>query len=849
MKSKISQEEIKQFIEGRDPMEHIVNISYHYRDDFVTIYYRDDEDRKCAVKDPFYPFLWATRDACLRLCGGDRTQVKKLLNEYSIGVKVLSNVSSEGEVVHEFDNGYMFMFYAKKAMSYNRFITFFKKAKNPVYAEKDSDGNEIKRPEELERQYLVATPQEQHMIRTGKRFFKGYDDYDQILRMIFDLETEGLDPEKDRIKLNGIRFNRGTNINGKKYKRFEKIFRIEGETEEEKDASELKLIDTMLRIIYTYRPDVITAHNGENFDWNFIDVRCRVLGTSLSEMSAKYFDGESIRKEEKETILKLGGEIETFNRTIVPNIIVTDSLHAVRRAQATDSNFLKADLKYSTAYLRLKKDNRVYTPGKEIDAILMDTEHKYAYNDTDGDWYLYDETLPDSTAPFKKGKDGDKPFIMYKRNKLYEGYEVVSGEYIINRYLLDDLWECDKVEYSLNGTEFVLCKLLPVTFSKCCTMGTAGQWKAIMMAWSYERGLAIPKAENTGAFTGGLSRLMRTGYVKNVIKLDYNSLYPSIILTWGISDITDLMKAMLYMLEYVLTTRETYKGLKKAANKAVDKYKKLISEHVELTHEQEVDYETEQMHYKVYDGRQLSVKKLGNSFFGSYGSNSGPVFPWKSVKCAEQTTCTGRQSLRLMVSHFKKLGYTPIVGDSFTPDTPLFIKYNDSGLIDIKPVKQLIGETEVDMLGREYDISKKPFKVLCRSGWVEPQYIYRHKTNKPLYEISEGDMRVTVTEDHSLFSNKREKIKPSEIKEGTKLEYYKGEIKGDKTVSVTDEKAKEWADKLLSGKIDRIPIDILNSDKATSEVFLRHIEGINYQKLSKTCVAGILYLKRRQSSY
>ena len=61
-------------------------------------------------------------------------------------------------------------------------------------------------------------------------------------------------------------------------------------------------------------------------------------------------------------------------------------------------------------------------------------------------------------------------------------------------------------------------------------------------------------------------------FVDNVIKLDYNSLYPSIILTWGITDETDLMNAMLKMLEYVLTTREKYKGDKKKAGKIVDMY-------------------------------------------------------------------------------------------------------------------------------------------------------------------------------------------------------------------------------------------------------------------------------------
>ena len=46
-------------------------------------------------------------------------------------------------------------------------------------------------------------------------------------------------------------------------------------------------------------------------------------------------------------------------------------------------------------------------------------------------------------------------------------------------------------------------------------------------------------------------------------------------------------------------------------------------------------------------GKSDSYKKiLGNSFFGSYGAPN--VFPWASVDCAERTTCTGRQALRLL---------------------------------------------------------------------------------------------------------------------------------------------------------------------------------------------------------
>lgn len=591
------------------------------------------------------------------------------MRDYSIGVKKLRTTNQDGQEIAEFNNGYTFMFYATKPMCYSRFLKFFKDCNYPIQRDKkDKKGNDIIVAKADEAQFLTVTPQEQFMISTGKRFFKGYTDYNDLLRMIFDLETEGLDPRKHRIKLNGIRMNRSVTINGKEYKDFERIFDIKGNTKEEKDKSELKIIDTMLRIIYTFKPDVITAHNGENFDWNFLIVRCEMLGTTMEEMSKPYFEeyNDYIRKETRESSLKLGGEVESFYRTIVPNTIITDSLHAVRRAQATDSNFLKATLKYATKYLHLKKDNRVYTPGDKIDQILTDTENMYAYNDTDGDWYIYDEKSSNgSNIPFKKGKDGDKPFKMYTRNYLADGYELTTGRYIIERYLKDDLWECDKVEYTLNTTNFFICKTLPVPFAKCCTMGTAGQWKAIMMAWSYENNLAIPKAENTGAFTGGLSRLMCVGYIANVIKLDYNSLYPSIILTWGISDVTDLMGAMLLMLEYVLTTREKYKGQKKAANKIVEKYEnEFIAKGIEMLPEQWKEYVTSQADFSFSDRKQNQQKVFGNSFFGSYGSNNGSVFPWKSPKCAEMTTCIGRQSLRLMISHFAGLGYRPIVGDT-----------------------------------------------------------------------------------------------------------------------------------------------------------------------------------------
>ena len=859
---KISQEEIEKFINGHDPMERIVNLTYKYQDDFVTVYYRNENDQKCKTTESFYPFVWATLHACRKLCHGNKTELMQLMRQFNIGCKKLSNVAIDGTVHDEFDDGYMFMFFAKSPMSYSTFLNFFKKADNPVYAKKDNDGNEIYDSKLDEKQYLCVTPQEQFMISTGKRFFKGYDDYNQILRMTFDLETTGLDTKKDRIKQLGIKFNRPflNHPNG-----FQRIFNLQGTTKEEKDKSELEIIENFFKIIYTFRPDVVCGHNIENFDNQMFIDACKRLGTSIEEISSKYFGGETFHKEPRETVLKLGGEIETFHQTVCPGTIITDSLHAVRRAQAIDSNMQRADLKYATKYSGIVKPNRVYTPGDKIDQILSDTTNQYAFNNEDGDWYIYDpnsdngvktiDEFEDESAYNKylqsiKGKQGDAPFKMRTRNVLLDGYEIVTGKYIVERYLLDDIWEGDKVEWKFNSTNFLICKMLPVPYKKCTTMGTAGQWKSLLLAWSYEHNLAVPMFRDKVSFTGGLSRLLRTGKIKKQVKLDYNSLYPSIILTWGIGDTNDLMDSMLHFLEYVLTTREKYKAMKKDAEKRINKYKAKILNGT-ATEEEILAFNQAQADFALADGKQGQMKVLGNSFFGSYGAPN--VFPWGSTKCAEMTTCIGRQSLRLMISHFTKLGYEPVVGDSVTGDTPLFIRWKKNNLIDIKPISEIINEAQikVDNLGREYDYSEKPYEVLCRSGWVDVDYVYRHKTDKDIYRITKEDgSYVDVTQDHSLFTEDKIEIKPTDIKPETKLETSSYDIEPNIDLSqtrYTPHMIENGAISLALGKVDRVHVWAINFPKDKMKQYydtfiLNYRDDIEY---SKTCLAGLKYLKSK----
>jgi len=812
---KATHEEVDAFLKGSNPQEHIIKVECGYDDRYATVIWRDDNFIKHYDREPFYPFCWAKQEAGRLMFGGDRTLLKFKMQEFGIGVKNLIVANADGNIPERMENGYRNLWYATKPMSNQEFSKFFDDAKVPL------------RPKERDKTYgknlyKTVAPNEQFMIATGKRLFKGYESYDDILRFQFDIETSGLNPLTDTIDQIGIRTNKG----------FEKIITVTGEGEE-KHENEHKAMLEFYSYLAEIDPDVVAGYNSENFDWNFYDKRGATLfNTPMAEMSKVEGLERGIYKKKQQAVLKLGGEMEYYYPTVIWGKHVTDCLFSVRRAQALDSNMKKATLKYVTKYSKINKKNRVYVPGKIINTTWADKDNEYAFNDANGDWYMITDSKP-----------------------LKEGYEIVTGQYIVERYLLDDLWETDKVELRYNESNFLVGKMLPVNFERMCTMGTATIWKYIMMAWSYEHDLAIPLETSSRSFTGGLSRLLTVGYIPNVQKLDYNSLYPSIILSFGIKSPIDISDAMPAMLEYILTQREYFKGLKGKYGKEAKGYGKQIAELLNqgadhlMIESLKVKQDEASALSTRNDKMQLPLKITGNAYFGSFGSGGG-VFPWSDIDCAEETTCCGRQMLRLMLKWFQDLGYEGIVCDSVTGDTPLFIRYNgNSGLIDIKPIEELFDTTHSITRNdnRQYDLLTKDYQVLCRSGWMSPSYFYRHESDKDVYRVDDNKSCVDVTKDHSLFNDKREEIKPEQITQDTKLEYYNGESIFDKfnTVDISDKGLQAWATMLKKRKPNRLPVELLNATLECKKTFLNLVSDVdfNLNDCSKTLVAGIQFLK------
>ena len=580
----ISQEEIKSFLEGNDPEEHIVSIEYDYVTDKIFKIKEVPGKGKQIHKDTLISFAWVGDLRGLNFYSSSKAQQKEAMSKHGI---IIEKLRTDGN--KRLENGLTYL--VKSMKGYRNLIQFFREGGVDPWGENIRD------------LILLLPPVEQYLISKEKRLFKGYDEYNDITRMVFDLETTSLEPKDGRIFMIGIKTNKG----------YKKVIECNNADEERKGITEF------FNIIDELKPSIISGYNSANFDWYWIYERCKMLNLDIKKVAKSLNPIKTISQ--KESILKLANEVEKFTQTQMWGYNIIDILHSVRRAQAINSNIKEAGLKYITKYIEAEAPDRIYVDHDKIGPMYRDKE-EYWLNINNG----------------KYKKVGVDPKIDEVCNKHSDVYIKTTGDDIIERYLDDDLEETLLVDDEFNQGTFLLASLVPTTYERVSTMGTATLWKMIMLAWSYKFGLAIPQKEQQRRFVGGLSRLLKTGYSKDVLKLDYSSLYPSIQLVHDVFPECDITGAMKGLLTHFRNTRILYKNLA-SEYKTIDKKKSLS-----------------------YDRKQLPIKIFINAFFGSLSAPQ--VFPWGDIDMGEQITCTGRQYLRQMLKFFVKRGYTPLVCDT-----------------------------------------------------------------------------------------------------------------------------------------------------------------------------------------
>ena len=577
-------QEIEAFLHGNDDEQFIVAIEFDYVSNSIFKIKEIPGKGKEIRKDSFIPFAWVGDLRDINFYNGSKIAQKEAMSKYGIVIEKLATLDNE-----RLQNGLTFM--VKSLKGYRELIQFFRDGGCDPWGEKTKD------------KVLVLPPVEQYLVSKEKRLFKGFKDYDDVTRLVFDLETDALDPKDGRIFMIGIKTNKG----------YHKVIECLDESQEKGAIIEF------LDIIDQIKPSIIGGYNSANFDWRWIFERAQRLGIDMRKAVKSLHPNHSYTR--KESILKLANEVEDFLQTSIWGYNVIDIIHAVRRAQAINSSIKSAGLKYITTFIGKEATDRVYIDHGNIGKMYSAKEEFW---------------LNTQNGKYKKvGLDPKVDEVCSKRDDIYIK---TTGDNIVERYLDDDLEETLAVDKEFNQASFLLASMIPTTYERVSTMGTATLWKMLMLAWSYKHGLAIPAKQSKTDFVGGLSRLLKVGYSKNVLKLDFSSLYPSIQLVHDVFPDCDVTGAMKGMLKYFRDTRI--------------KYKQLAEEY----------YTTDPQLSASYSNKQLPIKIFINSMFGALSAPQ--VFAWGDMYMGEQITCTGRQYLRQMIKFFMSKGYTPLVMDT-----------------------------------------------------------------------------------------------------------------------------------------------------------------------------------------
>ncbi len=236
----ISQEEIENFLTGNDGEQFIVSVEYDYVTDSIYKIIEDPINGKSIKKDSFISFCWVGDLRGLNFYNSSKHEQKASMTKHGIIIEKLETKDSNGIPNKRLEEGLTFM--VKSIKGYRSLIQFFREGNLDPWSERAKD------------KILILPPVEQYLVVKEKRLFKGFDEYNDITRFVFDLETTALEPADGRIFMIGVKTNKG----------FKKVIECSNEDEERRGLVEFfNLIDEI-------KPSIISGYNSANFDWYWI---------------------------------------------------------------------------------------------------------------------------------------------------------------------------------------------------------------------------------------------------------------------------------------------------------------------------------------------------------------------------------------------------------------------------------------------------------------------------------------------------------------------------------------------------------------------------------------------------
>ncbi|MGV3721180.1 MAG: DNA polymerase domain-containing protein [Actinomycetota bacterium] len=329
---------------------------------------------------------------------------------------------------------------------------------------------------------------------------------------------------------------------------------------------ERTILEGFLGVIQEADPDVLEGHNLFNFDIPYLAARASALGIALPIGR----DGSTLSLG-RERNVPIGGISRPFRPANIWGRHLLDTLFGVQRFDIGRGELESHALKEVAIHYGIAAPDRVYL---------------------------------DRSAMVQLWKEQPEQ---------------------VRTYALQDVQETRRLADLVLPTEFYQSQMVPDSFQNVATGGSGEKINSLLVREYLRQGYGIPISQPPVACPGGHTEIRATGVLRNVVKADVESLYPSIMLHYGIRPESDTLNIFPPMLAELTARRLDAKARAKQKGP-------------------EAAY---------WDGLQSSFKILINSFYGYLGA---PSFHFNDYRAATQVTSTGQKLVKQVADELERTG-------------------------------------------------------------------------------------------------------------------------------------------------------------------------------------------------
>jgi len=384
---------------------------------------------------------------------------------------------------------------------------------------------------------------------------------------------------------------------------------------------EKELLQEFLQTIKNFDPDILYTYNGDNFDFPFIKERCKKQG--LLDEFDKLFNGTISKGNTQEFDLKSYQHIDVYK--VVRSLSMKGSLDLFKLDLDTVYNYLFGKRKVDVKYTEMEK----YYNSPELLAKFIE------YN------------LVDSQACYEIGENFLEQFIALSKltGKTLQDITRAASSNIVESLIMHHCTRENKI-----------IPAIPV-------------------------GSTVDARENK-RFQGAFVKEPKLGIHENLAVVDFQSLYPSVVITYNISPETIDEKT-----KNVFTDVNGNIFSQDISATIPNMLKNVFEKRIKVKKEMKL-HPKDSLEYKTLFAYQWSLKTVLNSTYGYMGYARAR---WYNFNAGQAIASTSRDHTMKIIKEAEKFGFDVVAGDTDS----CFLKYKK----DKKEVEDFLEEINKELPG------------------------------------------------------------------------------------------------------------------------------------------------------